>query len=290
MFNILVTGLPFTSPRGRCTLGLDRVFGHTDDDIEAQFKPGGVLDQQAVMRLPTLFTNETSRDPANPTIARVGTITKIRLNRDYEIEYSLDPDIPPIHNAVLESLAAELDLRVKTRSFNEFQTNHWAIKDVDLFQVLFKNGLGHRLKPTVFNLSDEPVDPRLVAVMMPFDAKFNAVYSALQGAITAANMEFQRADDIWIHDHVIQDVVSLIGKARVVICDLTGRNSNVFYEMGIAHTLGRDVIMVTQSAEHVPFDVGHIRNIRYLSNAEGLAALAAEVTKRLETLKALKPV
>lgn len=246
MFNLLVTGLPFVLPCGRCTLGSDRVLGHTDKGIEAKYMPGGALDQQAVMALPTIFTNETSRDPAAPTVARVGTITKIRLAKDYQIEYALDSDIPPIPNAVLESLAAELDFRMFTRSFHEFQTNHWAIKDVDLFKVLFKHGIG-RTKPTVFKLTDEPVDPNLVALMMPFEAKFDPVYAALQGAVTSAGMKYQRADDIWVHDHVIQDVVSLIGKAKVVICDLTSRNSNVFYEMGIAHTLGRDVIMVTQS-------------------------------------------
>jgi hypothetical protein len=99
-------------------------------------------------------------------------------------------------------------------------------------------------------------------------------------------MKCQRADDFWHHDHVIQDIVSLIGKAAVVVCDLVDWNSNVFYEMGIAHTLGRDVIMVTQSSEHVPFDVRHIRNIRYLSNAEGMFKLASEVTERLLTLRA----
>jgi hypothetical protein len=45
--------------------------------------------------------------------------------------------------------------------------------------------------------------------------------------------------------------------------------------------------MVTQSAEHVPFDVGHIRHLRYLGNTQGLAEMANEVTRRLETLKAV---
>ena len=288
MFNLLVTGLPFTSPRGSCTLGADRVFGHTESDISNRFKPNGVLDQLAIMRLPTIFTNETSNDSANPTIARIGTITRVNPGANYEISYMLDPDVPPIPNAVLESLSAELNIQAarRTMAFPEFQRNHWAIKDADLFQVLFKHGIGRGAMPKIFNLPEDPVDPSLVAVMMPFDMKFDAVYAALQGAATATGMTPQRADDIWDHDHLIQDVVSLIGKASVVICDLTGRNPNVFYEMGIAHTLGRDVIMVTQSAEHVPFDVQHIRHIRYLNNAEGLAALSREVAARIATLVA----
>lgn len=288
MFNLLVISMPFTAQRGWCSLGFDRIFGHTDIGMTTLFKPGGVMNLAAIMQLPTIFANETNNyDPSNPSIARIGRITNIRPGAgEYQIEYSLDADIPPIPNAVLESLAAELDFKMKTRSFNEFQTNHWAVKDVDLFQVLYKHGIGRGIKPTVFKLTADPIDPSLVAVMMPFDEKFNAVYATFQTAIAAVGMKCQRADDVWDNDHVIQDVVSLIERAAVVICDLTGRNSNVFYEMGIAHTLGRNVIMVTQSAEHVPFDVGHIRNIRYLNNAEGLAKLANDVTDRLLTLRA----
>ena len=64
------------------------------------------------------------------------------------------------------------------------------------------------------------------------------------------------------------------------------RNANVFYETGIAHTIGRNVILIAQAAADVPFDIGHIRHIRYLYNSEGLMQLAAEVKRRLETLKA----
>jgi len=85
---------------------------------------------------------------------------------------------------------------------------------------------------------------------------------------------------------VIQDVVSLLCKASLVICDLTSRNANVFYEMGIAHVLAREVIMITQNAQDVPFDVAHIRHVRYLRNNEGLQQLASDVQRRLETLRA----
>lgn len=287
MFNLLVTGLPFASPRGSCVLGSDRVFGKTDAKIAEQYKPGDVLDQQAVLQLPTIFTNETSWDTSKPTMARVGTITRIRSGHNrYEVEYQLDTDVPPIPNSVLESLSAELDLHMPGRGFNEFQTNHWAIKDADLFQVLFRHGVGRSAKPTVFSLPHEPVDPNLVAVMMPFDARFDGVYACLQDAITAAGMTPKRADDIWVNDHVIQDVVSLISRAMVVVCDVTGRNPNVFYEMGIAHTLGRNVIILTQSDQDVPFDIRSIRYLPYLGNSQGLAALMSSVKERLETLKA----
>lgn len=78
----------------------------------------------------------------------------------------------------------------------------------------------------------------------------------------------------------------MICKSSVVICDLTGKNANVFYEAGIAHSLGKDVILITQSADDVPFDLRHLRYIQYLNNGEGLQQLTAKVTDRLETLAA----
>lgn len=51
---------------------------------------------------------------------------------------------------------------------------------------------------------------------------------------------------------------------RLVIADLTDSNPNVFYELGIAHTLGKEVIMIAQHVAIVPFDVGHVRYIRYV--------------------------
>ncbi|MEI7613273.1 MAG: hypothetical protein WCK63_10210 [Betaproteobacteria bacterium] len=284
MYNFFVTGLDITFPRGSLTMPRSRVFQSTDKDLESQYAPSGVFDEAALMKLPSIFTNESSRDTASPAMARVGKITKIRSSpKDYHIEYTLDADIPPIPNAVLESLAAKLHFDISTRYFDEFHTNHWAVKDVDLFRVIFTEGIG-RIKPTIFKLSDGAVDAKLVTVMMPFDAGFNGVFSALQSAVSAANMRCLRADDIWDDDVIIQDVVKLIGTARIVICDLTGKNANVFYEAGIAHTLGQDVILIAQHESDIPFDLRHIRHIKYLPNEQGLSDLAEKVSSRLETL------
>jgi hypothetical protein len=108
----------------------------------------------------------------------------------------------------------------------------------DLYLTLLRNSQPRRQQPMVFHLAEnENIEPSLVSAMMPFDASFNAVYAALQRTAESAGLRCRRADDIWENPAVIQDVVSLIDRSRVVICDCTGRNPNVFYEIGIAHTL-----------------------------------------------------
>jgi hypothetical protein len=58
----------------------------------------------------------------------------------------------------------------------------------------------------------------------------------------------------------------------------------VFYEAGVAHTLGRDVVLITQSENDIPFDLRHLRYIRYLNNGEGRAAMKEQLLKRMQTL------
>lgn len=120
--------------------------------------------------------------------------------------------------------------------------------------------------------------------MMPFDAAFTPVYESIRQATEGAGLRCRRADDIWENPAIIQDVISLIDRSKVVICDCTGRNPNVFYETGIAHTLGREVILITQNGQDIPFDLRHLRYIPYLNNGEGRAALAAAIQARVLTI------
>lgn len=275
MFHFIVKGAGWTPNRD--TIDQSRVLEYTDQHVLEMFQPDGALDVEKAIDIPALFVSETGG--LGDEVGRVGTINRVRsVGRNFQIDYTLDPDIPGIPNAKLEAMAADLDVTTF-----EFQRTHWAIKDVDLFKVLLKRGAGERPRPKVFQLADQ-IDDELVSVMMPFDAAYNGVYEALQAVAHEVGMRCQRADDIWEADAVIQDVASLISRARVVICDLTGRNANVFYETGIAHTLGRDVILIAQNGGDVPFDVGHIRHLRYLNNGEGRIRLQQEVARRLRTL------
>lgn len=275
MFHFIVKGSGWTSDRD--TIDRSRVLEFTEDRIKNIYEPSGILDLDKVTEIPALFVSET--DGFGDEIGRIGTITRVRIvGRNYQIDYTLDPDIPGIPNTKLEEIAADLDI-----AGFEFQRTHWAIKEANLFKELLKHGTGQRPKPKVFQLPDQ-VDDNLVSVMMPFDAAFNGVFETLQAATQEVGLRCKRADDIWESDTVIQDVVNLISRARVVICDLTDRNPNVFYETGIAHTLGRDVVLLAQNAGDVPFDVGHIRHLRYLNNGEGRARLQEELVRRLRTL------
>lgn len=229
----------------------DRVFEYTDKALSAQFQPDGRIDIAKVAEVPALFVEET-KGSQGPQFARVGNVLRARkTGGEVTLDYVYDASIPPVSNAALEDLSAQLGI-----DDFEFSRTHWAIKDADLFRALLGKLQPRRLRPRVFTLYDpEKVEPGLASAMMPFAKVFDEVFAALKEAAKEAGLRCRRADDIWENPAVIQDVVSLIDRSRVVICDCSGRNPNVFYETGIAHTLGREVILITQSSEDIPFDL-----------------------------------
>lgn len=275
MFNLLVRGAGWDDSRD--SLSESRVFEHTDPAITERFKPNGKIDYSALIGLPSLFVQEGKGDE----IARVGTITRTRVSGPVvNLQYTFDPEIPGLTNRRLLKLAPELDI-----DEHQFYRTHWSVKEPDLFQVLLRNAQPRRQRPRVFRIEDsELIEPTLVSAMMPFNPGFDGVYATLKGAADSANLRCRRADDIWENPEVIQDVVSLIDKSAVIICDCTGRNPNVFYEIGIAHTLGREVILITQSQDDIPFDLRHLRFVKYLNNGEGLRELKDRIQQRLVDL------
>lgn len=148
-------------------------------------------------------------------------------------------------------------------------------------------GKGRRIifSPTVFDVPDGTVESDLIAVMTPFAPQFESVFQAITFAAGQAGFRTLRAKDIWEHSAVIQDVFSLIFRAHIVVCDFTGKNANVFYEAGIAHTLGKHVVPITQSEHDIPFDLRHHRYLSYLANREGLGEFSNALSQRFQSLR-----
>lgn len=277
MFNLVMRWFDWGGDNNS-TLAVGRIFEFTEDHLIEQFRDAGGPALDRLVRLPCLFMNEGTGDE----ICRVGSITRARIaNREVVFEYALDPDVPPLLNSVIYANRNALDMRTDF----EFSRNHWAVKEVDLYRFLLRNVRPRRQRPSVFHIAEhENIEAKLASVMMPFDAAFNDVYVAIQLAAQNAGLLCRRADDIWENPAIIQDVVSLIDRSRVVVCDCSGRNPNVFYEAGIAHTLGREVILIAQNERDIPFDLRHLRYIPYLNNAEGRAALTAALQARMEAI------
>lgn len=101
-------------------------------------------------------------------------------------------------------------------------------------------------------------------VIMPFHPPFNEYYDEIiRPAVQKAGLLPQRADEILGAGAFMEDVVKGILSSKVIVAELTGRNANVFYELGLAHGLRKPVIMLTQDEADIPSDLRSLKWIKY---------------------------
>ena len=105
-------------------------------------------------------------------------------------------------------------------------------------------------------------------VMMPFGSPIGEYYASVyKPAIEKANLTPVRADnEIFGAGKIMDQVWAGINEAKVLVAELTTKNPNVFYELGIAHALQKPVVLVSSNEDDVPFDLKHIRVIYYDKN------------------------
>ncbi|PSB23573.1 hypothetical protein [Stenomitos frigidus] len=139
-----------------------------------------------------------------------------------------------------------------------------------------------------FGLPDKSISSADLFVLMPFKPEMKPLYDDhIVKVADDLNLSVARGDDFFTAHSVMLDVWSAICSAKVIIADCTGRNPNVFYEIGLGHVLGKPVILITQNNEDVPFDVKHMRYIQYSYTPRGML----EFEKRLaETIKTILPI
>ena len=116
-------------------------------------------------------------------------------------------------------------------------------------------------------------------VLMPFSEGFEDIYKlGIKAACEDAGAYCERVDEQFFDGSILDRIYNQIGKADVIIADLTGRNPNVFYETGYAHALGKRVILLTQQVEDIPFDFKHYTHIVYGGK---IGSLKSDLEKRV---------
>lgn len=200
-----------------------------------------------------------------------------------------DNDSDSTDGADDERFAYEL-LRAATRSYSRFYDERLGneIQAVDIMFSLTDNfytvlqTIGFSITAEINQLQSErrscsilgEINPWLksnVFVIMPFSDEFNPIYEDhLAPVCEKLKLSCTRADLIDSPNVIMNDIWSHINNADIIICDCTKKNPNVFYELGLAHALGKKVICITQNADDIPFDIKQIRYIKYEYNPRGM--------------------
>jgi hypothetical protein len=99
---------------------------------------------------------------------------------------------------------------------------------------------------------------------MPFGGWFDQYYERIyRPAVETAGLECRRADDLYRPSTIVSDIWTYTKHAKVILADLTEKNPNVLYELGLAHALAKPVVIVTASMDDIPFDLRALRIIQY---------------------------
>jgi len=186
----------------------------------------------------------------------------------------------------LKELTEESVITLSREKYN-FKTPHVFSFDKDILAVR------HEIL-SVFRKYEGVLDQNKCFVLMPFSKKMDEVYDqiiAVFDELKEQRLSCLRADKSTKPEVITEYIWQQINESYFLIADLTGRNPNVYYEVGLAHSLGKPVIMITQEPA-VPFDLRNIRCLRYSLKdnssrdhfRKSLKAAILELVELLDTL------
>jgi hypothetical protein len=125
------------------------------------------------------------------------------------------------------------------------------------------------------------VSKPFVFALTPPEPAFEDVYElGIKGACDVVGAYCERVDPSQQRP-VTDRIHNLINKADIVVADMSTKNPEIFYEAGYAHALGRSVILLTRTAEDIPFDLKQHPHIIY---EKSVSKLKSMLTKRLRWL------
>lgn len=143
-------------------------------------------------------------------------------------------------------------------------------------RICFKN-----LKPCPFSIEEKP---KTAFVFMPFKKELQDVYiRGIKETFEDLGWACHRSDEKFDAPEVICTICKNAQEASLIIADLTGRNPNVFLEVGLAFGLEKHVVFLSQDSEDIPFDAKTFRTIMY--DPRELPDLRQEIRKLIKSIK-----
>ena len=147
---------------------------------------------------------------------------------------------------------------------------------------VFQDFTGRKfLAASGIDLETQKVDKRKVFVLTPFHPKYENTYRLISSACQDVGLSCTRGDEQHIRGNVLSHILNEMTSAGLVIANIDGRNPNVFYELGIAHALGKSVIILASGFEEVPFDLRAQQLVIWKSPEELKTGLHQTLTRML---------
>ena len=137
-------------------------------------------------------------------------------------------------------------------------------KDLTISHVIPNYSFFKNLGIDMTNIS---IKDKTVFCLMPFHKNFQKTYDTIELACKKAQYDCYRSDIPYNPGNVLRQIVQLLLTSQLIIAVLDGKNPNVFYEIGIAHSIGKTVILIANmnKKDEIPFDLQSDRLLLYSS-------------------------
>jgi len=125
-------------------------------------------------------------------------------------------------------------------------------------------------------------------VTMPFAEEFNNIKTEIKKSVTNSGYEYVRADEYYSSGKITEQIIQMIEKSDICICDLTNNNPNVIWELGYAYAKQKIIVLIAQSTDDLFFDIKIDRAIIYdkdklsISLTQKLDLFLSESKKRIK--------
>ena len=136
------------------------------------------------------------------------------------------------------------------------------------------------------NLKVETHKPELFVI-----SQYGGIYDQLYNEVIKPiceikNISLKRADEETGTTPILADIINSIRTANIIIADITPDNPNVFYELGYAHAIGKNVILLCDTAlrQKLPFDISGYRTIFYDNTMSGKNKFETKVNSYISTI------
>lgn len=187
---------------------------------------------------------------------------KIRQKKEENPKVQLSLQRESVENEIIK-----LNDRLTSDSINFSDINHLFLQ-VPKNEIEVKNEVRDDSFFTNFgiNIDDYKVIPHTVFCLMPFNRNYDKLYTNIRFICEDNDIECQRSDEVVEPGFILKQILELILQSQLILAVIDGRNPNVFYEIGIAHALGKTVILLAEDTKaNKVYDISYNRMILYSS-------------------------
>jgi len=133
-------------------------------------------------------------------------------------------------------------------------------------------------------LDELSTEKDFIFVILPFENSL-IFETIIKPTAKEIGLRCSKADDMFSSGAIMEKIAQNIQKSSLIIADLSNKNPNVFYELGLAHALKKNVIMITQSSDDVPSDLRSLEYFKYsISNSQNIFDFKSKLKNILESV------